>query len=71
MLISTGKELISFAEKQGAIISQHLWETLIDLDKSDKQKEILEEMKTLLIHVNQGSKPDLPFILQTWINKIG
>jgi len=33
MIIGTGKELVSFAERHGAIISQHIWEALTDLDK--------------------------------------
>jgi hypothetical protein len=33
MVIGTGKELVSFAERHGAIISQHIWEALTDLDK--------------------------------------
>ena len=30
---NTGKELVTFAERHGAIISQHIWEALTDLDK--------------------------------------
>ena len=33
MVIGTGKELVTFAERHGAIISQHIWEALTDLDK--------------------------------------
>ena len=46
MVISTGKELISFAERHRAIISQHIWEALTDLDKC-APKPVVENCHSL------------------------
>ena len=46
MVIGTGKELVSFAERQGAIISQHIWEALTDLDKC-APKSVVENCHSL------------------------
>ena len=46
MVIGTGKELVSFAEQQGAIISQHIWEALTDLDKC-APKTVVENCHSL------------------------
>ena len=46
MVIGTGKELVSFAERHGAIISQHIWEVLTDLDKC-APKSVVENCHSL------------------------
>jgi len=46
MVIGTGKELVTFAERHGAIISQHIWEALTDLDKC-APKAVVENCHSL------------------------
>jgi hypothetical protein len=46
MVIGTGKELVAFAERNGAIISQPIWEALTDLDKC-APKAVVENCHSL------------------------
>ena len=55
MVIGTGKELVSFAERHGAIISQHIWEALTDLDKCAPKSAVenchsLQQLKAEICH---------------------
>jgi hypothetical protein len=65
MVIGTGKELVTFAERHGAIISQHIWEVLTDLDKC-APKSMVEQRAD-----NSAMVPCSQFKIDDWCHADG